>query len=198
MKPINPNYNIPPFNKAIQLYGDRSGGQGNFEFAGLAEIQEKKVVLLKGNDESLKNPSDWRRLVRLILLAQRIEKPILLWNVPLTHKANNQHPTTLALGTAIQNAKMQLLKLQQPIIKVFDEIYNCNDVLLDLEWGDGTIIVIPEDNAKLREKLKQHNLKIVSKQANISEQILKLLHVLSKTTGKELVTNRIQSYGISN
>ena len=43
-------------NKAIQLYGDRAGRRGNFKFAGLAELQSAKVVLLQGDAESLINP----------------------------------------------------------------------------------------------------------------------------------------------
>ncbi len=187
-----------PFSKTIQLYGDRSGGQGNFEFAGFAELQDVKLVVLKGNDESLEQPSDWRRLVRLILLAQRIEKPVLLWNLPLYKKANNENPTLLPLGTAIQNAKMQLLKLQQPIIKVFDEKYNCNDAFLELGWGDGMVVVISEEDEKPLKKLKQVNLKTVRKQADITEQILNLLHALTKTSGTELVSNRIQSFSLTN
>ncbi len=195
MKPINSNFKIiPPFNKTIQLYGDRSGGQGNFEFAGLAEIQEKKVVLLKGNDESLKNPSDWRRLVRLILLAQRIKKPVLLWNLPLTHMANNQHPIPLVLGAAIQNAKIQLIKLQQPIVKVFDENIEWNDAMQELELGDGVIIVKPEKtNSIPSEKLERKKLKIVSKQTEITNEIINLLQELTTGPIVELVNNRLQT-----
>jgi len=198
MATINSIYKMHPFSKTIQLYGDRSGGQGNFEFAGFAELQDVKLVVLKGNDESLEQPSDWRRLVRLILLAQRIEKPVLLWNLPLSKKANDENPTLLPLGTAIQNAKMQLLKLQQPIIKVFDEMYNCNDTFLELGLGDGMVVVISEEDEKLKKKLKQVNLKTVRKQADITEQILNLLHALTKNSGTELVSNRIQSYSLTN
>lgn len=197
MIPINTNPNIPPFNKTIQLYGDRSGGQGNFEFAGFAELQHIKVVLVKGNEGSLEHHSDWRRLVRLILLAQRIEKPVLLWNLPLTQKANKQHPILLAMGTAIQNAKIQLLKLQQPIINVFDEKYNYNDALLEEKWGDGMVIIQPEEDHILPTKLKRNNLKFVKKKADISEQILNLLNDLSDMTSQELVANRLQSFKIA-
>lgn len=194
MSSLNFDYQHPPFEKTIQLYGDRAGGQGNFEFAGLAELKETQSVLLKGNPLSLEQPPDWRRLLRLINLAQRLEKPILFWNLPIAHAATIKHPTSLALGTAIQNTKMQLLKLPQPIITVFDENFEWKDVIQEIGWADGSVIVKPEkEELPALLDLKLQNLKTVNKQVDIPKQILELLQEVSKITSKELIANRLES-----
>lgn len=197
MSSLNFNYEHSPFQKTIQLYGDRAGGQGNFEFAGLADLKEAKVVLLKGNAGSLQQPADWRRFLRLTNLAQRLEKPILLWNLPLVQIATIHHSTSLALGNAIQNTKLQLLKLPQPIITLFNSDYKWNDLIRELGWADGCVIVKPEkEKLSALSKLKRHNLKIVSDQDDIPQQILDLLRKVSKISREELVANRLESYSL--
>ncbi len=198
MLSLNFNYEYPPFEKTIQLYGDRAGGQGNFEFAGLADLNEVKVVLLKGNAESLEQPSDWRRFLRLINLAQRLGKPLLLWNLPLIHTATVQHPTSLALGNAIQKTKMELLKLPQPIIAFFDEIYGGDVVMQEVVWADGCVIVTPNTKElPALSKLKRQNLKIVCKQDDMSPKILDILQEVSKIDRDELVVTRLESFSLS-
>ena len=198
MSSLNFNYHHPPFEKTIQLYGDRAGGQGNFEFAGFAELKEAKIVLLKGNTESLEQPADWRRFLRLINLAQRLEKPILLWNLPLVHTANIQHPTSLALGNAIQNTKLQLLKLPQPIITFLDSNYKWNDLIIELGWADGYVIVkSAKEELTAMLKLKRQNLKIVCEQVEAPQQILDILRKVSKISREELVANRLESFSLS-
>lgn len=197
MSSLNFNHHFP-FEKTIQLYGDRAGGQGNFEFAGFAEMKEAKVVLLKGNTESLKQPADWRRFLRLINLAQRLEKPVLLWNLPLIHIATIQHPTSLALGNVIQNTKLQLLKLQQPIITFYDSNYEWNDLIAELGWVDGCVIVKPEkENLSALSKLKRQNLKIVREQDDILQHILDVLQEVAKISGEELLVTRLESFSLS-
>ncbi len=195
MSSLNFNYECPPFKKTIELYGDRAGGQGNFEFAGLADLNEVKVVLLKGNAESLEQPADWRRLFRLITLAQRLNKPLVIWNLPLTHIATTHHPISLALGTTIQNTKIQLLKLSQPIIAVFDDNYNWSNIIIkEIDWADGCVIVKREkEELSVFPNLKKQNLNIVNEKSDIPKQILKLLQEVSKINSEELIGNRLGS-----
>lgn len=196
MLSLNFNLELPPFEKAIQLYGDRAGGQGNFEFAGLADLKESKVVLLKGNTKSLEQPADWRRFLRLTNLAQRLSKPLLLWNLPLIHITTTQHTISLTLGSAIQNTKMQLLKLPQPIITVFDGNYNWSDIIAkELGWVDGGVVVKPKKEVlSTFPNLEKQNLKIVCEKSDISKQILKLLQEVSQVNSEELIANRLGSF----
>ena len=198
MLSLNFNLELPPFEKAIQLYGDRAGGQGNFEFAGLANLRESKVVLLKGNAKSLEQPADWRRFFRLTNLAQRLNKPLLLWNLPLIYITTAQHPISLVLGSAIQNTKMQLLKLPQPIITVFDGNYNRSDIIInELGWADGCVVVKPEKEELFPlPNLKKQNLKIICEKSGISKQILRLLQEVSQINSEELIANRIGSFSL--
>ena len=192
LNPSNPSQLF--FNKAIQLYGDRAGGQGNFKFAGLAELQESKVVLLQGNAESLYQPADWRRFQRLVALAHRLKKPVVLWNLPLVRITTAQHPTSLALGTAMQKAEVQLLKFPHPILTVFDQEYEWHNAIQELGWGDGTVLAKPPevDLSELPD-VQQYNVKIVHRQADVPAQILELLRDLSEISGTELVSNRLES-----
>ena len=199
MSSLNFNLELPPFKKTIQLYGDRAGGQGNFEFAGFADLKESKVILLKGNAKSLEQSADWRRFFRLANLAQRLNKPLVLWNLPLIHIATAQHPISLALGAAIQNTKMQLLKLPQPIIAVFDGNYSWSNIIIkELGWVDGCVIVKPEkEEPPAFSNLKKQNLKIVCEKSDSSKQILKLLQEVSQINSEELIANRLESFSLS-
>ncbi len=179
--------------KAIQLYGDRAGGQGNFAFAGLAEIQTIKLVLFLGNPQSLEQPADWRRFQRLLHLAQRLHKPVLLWNLPLTQNVSMDNPISLELGTAIKNTKMQLLRLPQPIISVYDETFRVNNKIHNLRWGDETIIVISDEEGDREELIiKQNNLYYVNNQSDIPEKISELLDGYSGKIVSELVAKRLE------
>ncbi len=195
MSPLNFDYKHPLFEKTIQLYGDRVGGQGNYEFAGLAELNNKKVILLHGNPNSLKQPDDWRRLQRLINLAQRLKKPIVLWNIHLEKAATTQYHTSLALATVIQNTKIQLLKIQLPIITVYDDACGWDTEFAKIGWSDACIIV-KQDKMGMQNHAnsKERPLKVVCQQNEISEQIKKLLNELSRKPSEELVKHKLQSF----
>ncbi len=190
MHTLNFDYQLPPFEKTIQLYGDRAGGQGDFVFAGLAELHDDKFVLIKGHSNSLEQPDDWRRFLRLINLAQRLKKPLLLWNLSLSSVATNQHHTSLALGTAIQDTKMQLLRIPEPVIKVFDENCKLMSVMQEIGWGDATIVVSPDEEAF--EEVTDY-IRIVDESTEVPEQISDLLQRLSKLDPDKLFANRMAS-----
>lgn len=197
MSSLNFDYKHPLFEKTIQLYGDRVGGQGNYEFAGLAELNNTKVILLHGNTNSLEQPADWRRFQRLVNLAQRLKKPVVLWNIYLENAATTQHHTSLALATAIQNTKIQLVKMQLPIIAVYDDAYGWNNESEKIGWVDGCIIVKQDKVGIQHANSKKHTLKGVCEENEISEQIKKLLNELSRKPSEELVTDRLQSLGVN-
>ena len=195
MLPLNFNYQQPPFEKTIQLYGDRTGGQGNFEFAGLAELQKVKLLLVRGNEKSLQQPTDWRRFLRLINLAQRLNKPIVLWNLPIAHIATTQHHASLTLATTIQNVKIQLLKLPLPIIAVFDNVSEVNTAAQEIGCTDGTVILASEPKELTTlSKSQQNKLKIVSEQRDIPTQIIELLQEMSTKSIEDLITKRLETY----
>ncbi len=192
--PITPKFQ---FSKTIQLYGDRAGGQGNFDFAGLAELQTMKFVLLIGNPHSLEQPADWRRFLRLLHLAKRLHKSVLLWNLFLTQNESLENPTSLELGTAIKTTKLQLLRLPQPIISVYDDIIGLDNEIVRIGWGDGTIIVLSDEEDVLREQIMEgNNLHIVSKPSDIPKKISDLLDEYSRTNIDELVAKRLASFSL--
>lgn len=186
------NYQHPLFKNTIQLYGDRLGGQGNFEFAGLAEVNETKVILLYGNAQSLEHPADWRRLIRLTDIAQRINKPVVLWNINITHATTTQHHTSLAIATTIQNSKMRLLRLPQPIISVLDYEYEWNSDIEELGWADGYVFLEHHKTSfTAASNMSQQDFQMADKQIDIPKHIVKLLNEVSKKTDKELLTGRL-------
>ncbi len=195
MQSLNFNYQHNHFEKTIQLYGDRVGGQGNFEFAGLAELNNTKVILLHGNPHSLEQPADWRRFQRLINLAQRLKKPVVLWNIHLENAATTQHHTSLALATVIQNTKTQLVKMHLPILAVYDDAYGWDTESGKIGWVDGCIIV-RQDKMRTQNlsNSKEHTLEVVCEQNEISDHLKKQLNELSKKTSEELVMDRLQSF----
>lgn len=199
MSTQNFRYNHNNFTKTIQLYGDRAGGQGNFEFAGLAELQNQKILLVHGNTESLEETHDWRRLYRLINLAQRLNLPITFWNLSIRQSAIRLYNTSLALSTVIGNIQTEILRFPYPIITVFDESYDWKDIAEECESVDGSVIVLPNNRIPIElSKLKQIHLKFIQIQEDLQMEILTLLQELSKISAEELIHNRLIDFNITN
>ncbi|RKU29663.1 hypothetical protein C6497_05855 [Candidatus Poribacteria bacterium] len=195
MSSLNFNYNHNHFTKTIQLYGDRAGGEGNFEFAGLAELQNQKLLLVHGNIQSLEQTHDWRRLYRLIKLAERLNLPATFWNLHILKSATRLYNTSLALGTAIRDIQTEILKFPYPIISVFDENYDWGDHLVEYIPLDGSVIVLLNEQIPTEpSKLKQNHLKIIHKQEDLQMEILKLLQDLSNIPKDELIIRRLDSF----
>jgi hypothetical protein len=182
-------YPQPPFTQAIKLYGDRAGSKGTFRFAGLAWIQDTKVILVQGDAQSLNGAAEWRCFLRLTILAHRLKKPIVLWNLPIVHIATVQRRTSLDCAQAIQNAELELLKLPHPIITVFDEAYDGTYAYSELIWNDGVVLVAPPDT-----QFSEHEkVKITQHPTGIASAILELLYQAEPIPASELVKNRQES-----
>ena len=182
-------YPQPPFTQAIKLYGDRAGSKGKFRFAGLAWIQDTKVILVQGDARSLNGAAEWRCFLRLTTLARRLKKPVVLWNLPVVHIATVQRRTSLDCAQAIQNAELELLKLPYPIITVFDEAYDSTYAYPELIWNDGVVLVAPPD-AQFSDHEK---VKIAPRPTDIASAILELLCQAEAIPATELIQSRQES-----
>ena len=182
-------YPQPPFTQAIELYGDRAGSKGTFKFAGFAWIQHTKVILIQGDARSLNSAAEWRCLLRLTALAHRLKKPIVLWDLPITHIAAIQRRTSLAYAEAIQKTELELLRLPHPIITVFDGVDNVDHAAPELIWNDGSVLVA-SPNAQFSE---QKNVKIAQHPTDIAPAILELLCQAEAVPATELIENRRES-----
>ena len=194
-------YPQPPFTQAIKLYGDRTGRKGTFRFSGLAWMQDTKVILVQGDTQSLNSAAEWRCFLRLVTLAHRLKKPIVLWNLPVVHIATVQRRTSLACAQAIQNAELELLKLPYPIITVFDEAYDSTYAYPELIWSDGVVLVTPPD-AQFSTETRHHGdrdrvtsdehekMKIARHPTGIESAILELLCQAESIPASELIKNR--------
>lgn len=182
-------YPQPPFTRAIKLYGDRAGSKGTFEFTGFAWMHHTKVILVQGDAQSLNSAAEWRCFLRLITLARRLKKPIILWNLPVVHVATTRRQTSLDFAQAIQNTELELLKLPHPIITVFDETYDLTSPLPELIWNDGTVLVAPSDT----QFSEPEKVKVVQHLKEIAPAILELLGRAEEISTAELVENRQES-----
>ena len=184
-------YPQSPFTQAIELYGDRAGSKGKFRFAGLAWIQATKVILVQGDTQGLDSPADWRRLLRLVTLAHRLKKPVVLWNLPVVRIATTQQPTSLALARAIQNTELALLKLPQPILTVFDDFRDVTTAHPELGWNDGVVLLQPPD--ALLPEFSTQKVKVAHRPEDIAPQISELLQQAAAMPATQLVANRLQA-----
>ena len=183
-------YPQPPFTQAIALSGDRAGSKGTFQFAGFAWIDDTKVTLVQGDVHSLKTPPEWRQLLRLINLAHRLKKPIVLWNLPVVHIATKQRKISLANTQAIQNTELALLKLPYPILTVFDETYEGVHSLPEPIWNDGVVLVGSSD-IQLSESVK---IKVAQNPSKIASTILELLCQAETIPTSKLIANRREAF----
>ena len=182
----NTQAKTPPFTQAIALSGDRAGNKGMFQFAGFAWIYDTKAILVQGDVQSLKTPPEWRQLLRLVNLARRLRKPIILWNLPVVHIATEQRKTSLANTQAIQNTELALLKLPHPVISVFDENYDDAYPSPERIWSDGVVVVGSLDT-QITESGK---IKIIQQPTEITSAILDLLGQAGAIPTSELIANR--------
>ncbi|RKU27724.1 hypothetical protein C6495_15705 [Candidatus Poribacteria bacterium] len=169
--------------KAIELYGDRAGSRGTFQFAGLAWLQTEKVVLMHGDVQSLAKPAEWRRFHRLATLAHRLKKPMVLWNLPVVREPS----ASLALASAIQQTELQLVNLPHPILTVFDGTIAWDAV--ELALGDGAVLTKPMHDEDAALPLRQH-VKIAERADDIPAHLSALLCHLSEIPAEELMENR--------
>ena len=179
-------YPQPPFTHAIQLYGDRAGSKGTFKFAGFAWIQRTKVILIQGDPYSLNSAAQWRCLGRLTALAHRLKKPIVFWNLPIAHVATIQRRTSLACADAIQKTEMELLRLPNPIITVFDGTDNANYPTSPQIWTDGSVLIAAPDT----QLSEQKNVKVIQHPTDIAPAILELLCQAEAVPATELIKSR--------
>ncbi|MCG9126724.1 hypothetical protein JT359_03885 [Candidatus Poribacteria bacterium] len=198
MSNLSFSYTHNQFTKTIQLYGDRAGGQGNFEFAGLVELQSQKILLVHGISQSLEEIHDWRRLSRLIHLAKKLQLPIALWNLPLLQSSIKLHKTSLALSTVIGNVQTEILRFPHPIIAIFDESNDTDIIVKELDLADGFAVVSFDKQTPTEiSVIKKDHLKILNKQEDLQMEILNLLNELSKISTEELIKYRIDRFNIS-
>ena len=171
----------------IELYGDRTEGIGDEIHAGLAWIAETKFVLIGGGDTTTPQPPSWRRISRLVNLAQQLNRPLLLWDAPI--QTDMTSPTTTLLHRrAAQNSELQLLKLPVPIIGVFDTVplepnFAPIDAAVLVQQGEADSA--PETNPTL--------VKVADDPSGLKSDILELLSHLSPLPAERLVDQRLNS-----
>ena len=176
----------------IELYGDRTEGIGDEIHAGLAWIDNTKFVLIGGGEPVVFQPPSWRRISRLLGLAEQLQRPILLWDLLL--QADIAGPsTTLLHRSAAQNSRLQLMKLPVPVISVFDTLPLPSDfasadaaVLLQQETEDSP--PTPSDD-----KPPSIPIKVTADPSDLKSSILELLSELSALPPEKLVDQRMDT-----
>ena len=175
----------------IELYGDRIEGIGDEIHAGLAWIDETKFVLIGGGDTTTLQPPSWRRISRLFDLAQQLDRPLLLWDVPFQADMTGQ-TTTLLHKSAAQNSQLHLLKLPVPIIGVFDKFsrepsLTAVDAAVLLQQGEAAPQPKPSED-----ETAPILVKIAADPSHLKSDILELLSHLSALPAERLVNQRLE------
>ena len=175
----------------IELYGDRTEGTGDDIHAGLAWIDETKFVLIGGADTTTLQPPSWRRISRLFNLADQLQRPVLLWDVPF--QAELTDPTdTLLHRSAAQNSQLHLLKLTVPVIGVFDRFplqldFAALDAAILLQQGDAASQPQPSDG-----ETSSTLIKVADNPSHLKSDILELLNHLAALPVDRLVGQRLE------
>ena len=176
----------------IELYGDRTEGIGDEIHAGLAWIDETKFVLIAGGDTTTLHPPSWRRVSRLFDLAQQLNRPLLLWDVPFQTEVTS--PATTLLGTsAAQNSQLHLLKLPVPIIGVFEGM----PLQPDFTAVDAAVILQQEESSPQlqlsEDETSRMLVKVAADPSHLKSDILELLNQLSSLPVEGLVHQRLEA-----
>ena len=171
----------------IELYGDRTEGIGDDIHAGLAWIDKAKFVLVAGADTPTLRPPSWRRISRMFDLAQQLNKPLLLWDIPF--QTDIASPTTTLLHrSAAQNSQLQLLKLPVPIIGVFDTM------ALEPDFAPiDAAVLIQQGETDLQGEPSPTLVKVADDPSGLKSDILELLSHLSTLPVERLVDQRLNN-----
>ena len=175
----------------IELYGDRTEGTGDEIHAGLAWIDETKFVLIAGADTTTLQPPSWRRISRLFNLAEQLQRPVLLWDVPF--QADMTSPTdTLLHRSAAQNSQLHLLKLAVPVMGVYDKFplqrdFAGVDAAILLQQGDAVLQPTPSET-----HTSSTLIKVTDNPSHLKSDILELLTHLSSLPAEKLVHQRLE------
>ena len=177
----------------IELYGDRTEAIGDEIHAGLAWIEETKFVLIGGAEAAALHPPSWRRVSRLLGLAQQLRRPVLLWDVPFQADLTGSTATLLERSAA-QNSRLHLLKLTVPIIGVFDTLPlgpDCAavDAAVRLQQGEAN----PQWRASWGE-MSSTLVKVAGSPSRLKSDILALLSHLSAVPVETLVNQRLEGF----
>lgn len=172
----------------IELYGDRTEGIGDDIHAGFAWIDETKFVLIAGADTPTLQPPSWRRISRMFDLAQQLNKPLLLWDIPFQIDLTGSN--TLLHRSAAQNSQLQLLKLPVPIIGVFDAMA----LEPDFVPIDATVL-LQQRGTDLQQETSPTLVKVADDPSGLKSDILELLSRLSTLPVEQLVEQRLNSIG---
>ena len=169
----------------IELYGDRTEAIGDEIHAGLAWIEETKFVLIGGVEAAALQPPSWRRVSRLLGLAQQLRRPVLLWDVPFQADLTGSTGTLLERSAA-QNSRLHLLKLTVPIIGVFDTLPlgpDCAavDAAVRLQQGEAS-----------EGEMASTLVKVAGSPSRLKSEILALLSHLSTVPVETLVNQRLE------
>ena len=170
----------------IELYGDRTEAIGDEIHAGLAWIDETKLVLIAGADTATLSPPSWRRISRLFGLAEQLRRPVLLWDVPF--QADMTGSNTLLHRSAAQDSQLQLLKLPVPIIAVFDQL----TLNPDFTTVDAAVLLHQEE-AVPHQATVPILVKIADNPSYLKSDILELASHLSTQPVEKLVAQRLNS-----
>jgi len=175
----------------IELHGDRRGEVGDSICSGLVWIQNSRMILLADSGTSkIHYPASWRRLSRVVGLAQQLQRPVLLWNLSFQAAAKSQGTPALDIGHIIQDSKQRLLKFSAPIISVFDDTLYGELLEHELAMADGAVLV-GEGDAVSRYLSVSPRIRGVRCHLEIAAGILALLAEVSVMPVAELVAERI-------
>ena len=172
----------------IELYGDRTEGIGDEIHAGLAWIDETKFVLIGGGDTATPQPPSWRRISRLLSLAQQLNRPLLLWDAPF--QTDRTSPATLLHRSTAQDSLLQLLKLPVPIIGVFDTLAlepNCAPI--------DAAVLVQQGEADSQPETTPTLVTVSDDSSGLKSDILKLMGHLSTLPVESLIDQRLGSIG---
>ena len=176
----------------IELYGDRTEGIGDEIHGGLAWIDDAKFILIGGGKAVVAQPPSWRRISRLLSLAEQLQRPILLWD--LLFQADIAGPgATLLHRSAAQNSRLQLMKLPVPVIAVFDRLPLQSDVVS----VDAAILLQQEEAAPQPTASHAETapmlVPVVTDPAHVKSHILERLAELAALPPVKLVDQRMDT-----
>ena len=172
----------------IEISGDRTGELGESIDTGLVWIGGNKVVCIADSRAAgRRTPADWRRASRIVGVARRLRKPLLLWNLSF-HHGTEQMPN-LAAEQAARDGQQDIIQFPFAIISVIEDARKNAFSTVELALPDGIVFVDGAETLCGHLTISPRTI-VASSAEDVASGISGLLVQIAPIPANELVSQR--------
>ena len=177
------------FDRFIELRGDRTESAGTAITGGLGWLRDTRVVAIAAEQQPVLQPAALRRLIRLLYIAERFQRPVVLWEMRLF--VTPDRGGNLLVVDTLRQARTQLSELSVPVIAILGASTKL-PTWVDAATADGVVLASPPENPLDQStKALKFNLQSANTTRQIQTATIALLQQASKIPSEARIRLRV-------